>query len=136
VTFALELTLNSQDPSLETETVQHPTAGQVDHAVSMLDQRVHTMVHVKGRDWWNLLVGGGAGHYVLTIENQMTGKRHDLINRGAPEGQTVHIVAGGQEAPYPASLVVGLDVALIAVRRFVIEGIPEPSLDWITEQSA
>lgn len=107
----------------------------VEQVIDRMDQWLHTEASLLGKDWWFALIGGGSGAYLVSIENQMTGIRFQLVDPDRSEVEMVEIVAGGQRGRSPARMVVGTDAALRAARHFAETGEPDPALHWVEEQS-
>ena len=116
--------------SLTEDRWENPSIEVVEEAIRHLDQRTHTNVTVDGNDWWFIMIGGGDGRYVVSIENQMTGKVFDLMAETRSGEEQVALVTGGQRGLFDPRLVTDLDSALRAARRFVDDGLPDPTLTW------
>ena len=137
MTFATELAADRrEDGSTEYDEWRPVEPSLVDEVIGRMDQHRHTETTLEGPDWWFALIGGGAGAYVVSIENQMTGVPYQLVNPLRSDEESVEVVTGGQLGRVAARLVVGRDVAVQAARRFAEIGKPDPSLEWIAEHSA
>jgi hypothetical protein len=112
-------------------TVDTPTPSDVAAAVRALDQRHHTEIVVTGHDGQYLAVSGGAGRYVVHLGSDEHDDAIVVLAADAPSGQEP-MVMGGRTRVVPRSRVVDLESALRAVRSFVADGRPDPSLRWAT----
>ena len=113
--------------------IKQPSPDQIEQAVRELNGDNKTLVPVGIGGEAHLAVGGGAdGQYVVyaTFDNQTF---HNLLGH-ADEAGTVLLNVGGQEGEYPANTVVGIDVALVAVKSFSRDRGLDPSLNWREEQ--
>lgn len=115
---------------------QSPDSTRIAAVISRMDQWNHTETTLRGADWWFALIGGGSEAYIVSIENQMTGLRFDLVDPEGSEEESIDIVAGGQKGRYPPRLVVGQEEAVRAALYFAETGEPDPALHWIEEHSA
>lgn len=136
MTFATELAADRREEGRTEYDEWRPVEPNlVDEVVGRMDQRRHTETTLEGPNWWFALIGGGAGAYVVSIENQMTGVRYQLIDPLQSDDKSVDVVTGGQLGHFAARLVVGPDTAVQAARHFAETGEPDPALEWIEEQS-
>lgn len=137
MTFATELAADRRDDGrVEYDEWRPVEPGLIDEVVGRMDQQRHTETTLEGPDWWFALIGGGSGAYVVSIENQMTGVRFQLIDPLQSEEDLLEVVTGGQRGRFPARLVVERDSAVRAARHFAETGKPDPGLHWVEEQSA
>jgi|GEM_PF-3623560 len=70
--------------------------------LSKLDGNQHTMLSLKRKDGWQLIIGGGPAHYIITLgdgEKQLT-----FLNINGDEATDVEVCAGGQFGQFPETL--------------------------------
>lgn len=136
MTFATELAADRrEDGRTEYDEWRPVQPALVEEVVGRMDQHRHTETTLEGPDWWFALIGGGAGAYVVSIGNQITGVRYQLVNPRRSEEESVDVVTGGQPGHFAARLVVGSETAIQAARHFSETGKPDPALQWVEEQS-
>ena len=124
-----------EEGKVEYERWETVDGGLIEQIVGRMDQRRHTETTLRGEDWWFVLLGGGAGSFVVSVENQMTGVRYQLINPHPQSSVPSEVVTGGQLGRFDPSLVVSSEDAVRAARHFASTGRPDPELRWIEEQS-
>lgn len=136
MTFATELAADRRDHGrVEYDEWRSVEPALVQQIVERMDQYRHTETTLEGPDSWFALIGGGRGAYVVSIENQMTGVRYQLVDPLRSEEETVEVVTGGQRGRFAAPLVVNRNAAVQAARHFAETGEPDPALHWVQEQS-
>jgi hypothetical protein len=133
--FVTELRADSRDnPRVDYETREDPSLELIEDVIRRMDQRRHTEVTLSGRDWWFMQIGGGTDRYVVSIENQMSGIRYQLIDSARPDSAGVEVVTGGQLGRFPSRLITNLDNTLKAASHFADTGEPDAQLSWVEEQ--
>lgn len=132
MSFASDLQADRRNgAAVEEEEWHSADPGLIEEVIGRMDQKRHTETTLTGSDWWFILIGGGAGAYVVSIENQMTGALYQLVDPTRSEEEKVGIVAGGQRGEYPGRLVVDRETATRATLHFADTGNPDPSLTWV-----
>jgi hypothetical protein len=137
MSFATEIRADRRENGkVEYDTWDRTDPAFIEEVIRRMDQRQHTETTISGPDWWFIIIGGGSGSYVVGIENQMSGVLYQLVDPAKSEHEMVEVVTGGQLGQFPSRLVVGLDEAVEAAKHFAETGKPEPSLNWVEEQTA
>jgi hypothetical protein len=101
----------------------------VERALERLDARRWTTLSIGGPDELHLMIGGGAGQYVIYAGSAGEEELWNLVS-AKPEEAVVMLTIGGQEGDYPARQVVGLEEARTAARTFFLTGALDLSLRW------
>jgi len=70
--------------------------------LSKLDGNQHTLLSLEREDGWQLMIGGGPTHYIITLGNGE--KQLTLLNINGDETTDVEICAGGQFGQFPETL--------------------------------
>ncbi|MCX2584179.1 Imm1 family immunity protein [Pedobacter sp. MR22-3] len=96
---------------------------------NQLDQKQFTQI-ILGGDNDHLIVGGGKGNYVCTFSTNNNDEFYNLINKAASENEDIDLVTGGQEGTFPATIVVGEDAALKALKYYFENQKMNPDLTW------
>lgn len=92
-----------------------------------LDGKHHTLLSIERGDGWQLMIGGGASRYIITLgngEENLTFK-----NSLGDESNMVELCAGGQFGEYPESLCANYDQAAHVVSLF-LNG-QERLIEWV-----
>jgi hypothetical protein len=92
-----------------------------------LDGKKHTLLSIERGDGWQLMIGGGASRYIITLgngEENLTFK-----NSLGDESSMVELCAGGQFGEYPESLCANYDQAAHVVSLF-LNG-QERLIEWV-----
>jgi hypothetical protein len=108
-----------------------PGWSDVQSAVAALDADQHTLVAVEGWGKSEMLIGGGAGKYIVSIATNPD-RLFTLINADGQTTEYVRLKAGGQTANYPANEVVDFEKAIQAAGWFCEHNEPDPGLNWKT----
>jgi hypothetical protein len=101
----------------------------VEGAILKLDGKSRTMVCFGDTDGRHLCVGGGKDVFIVFVA--LGGDLfRTLINPAGPSTTNVTLVAGGQQAEYPARQCVPLLLALSAAKTFFAAETADPNLQW------
>jgi len=116
----------------------HPTPAQVLGAVHQLDGKVHTEVSLTrdapDEEWESLTISGGPDYFLVSGEAR-DGSFVQLTTPGAPTGQTVSLVCGGQLSEFALRDIVTGDKILAVIQQFfdgLSNSLPAP---WVVEVS-
>lgn len=101
---------------------------EVEAAIRTLDQQRRTSVILGDRDGPQLIIGGGAGRYVVSIA--WPDDEAVTLTRPVTRPGSVTLVAGGSEGVFREHEVVNLEAALAAARYFFDQRAPAPDLAW------
>lgn len=114
------------------EETDEPTWEQVERAFQSLDARRHTMLTLEAdEEDHGLIVGGGGGLYVVTVHRYP--EIFTLTSAETDAGEAVRLTIGGQEGIFAKNLCVGVDQALLAMRRYFETCELERSMRWVAE---
>jgi hypothetical protein len=108
--------------------VEAPSWDQVDEAIRSLDASRHTLLSLEGQADDVLLIGGGAGRYVVIY--QVRADTFWNLHSDAADGGTILLTCGGQEGDFLSEQVVGIEVAKSAARTMFSVGGIAGSLNW------
>jgi hypothetical protein len=111
--------------------IRAPGVDDVLRLFQKLDASVHTHLALEARDGTNLVIGGGAGRYVVYVATPDQ-QFWNLLSEPSKTG-VVLLHVGGQEGDFPARQVVGEQQALLAARTFLSDGKLDPTLIWERE---
>jgi len=125
-----KLVTDSWNERLVEETAQEsPSWDDVVAAIKRLDADKRTLVAADGWGETQMLIGGGAGRYVVWVrtsdEEQFT-----LINDNAEATGRALLNAGGQVGNYPSQEIVDYETAVQAANWFYEHNEPAPQLVW------
>ncbi len=95
--------------------------------VLKLDGKVHTLVMFDRNDGWQLMVGGGPDHYIVTLGGE--DENLTLHNENGDGTKEVEICAGGQYGDFSEIICVDIEQSKLAVKAFFES--TERDLDWI-----
>jgi len=110
------------------EEFDNPSQGDFDRALDNMDARIHTMVTLQTEDQRQMIIGGGAGQYVVCAT---FGKDEFWsLLRPEPGESIVMLNAGGQEGDYPERQVVDKERARRAAHAFLVTRELDPALLW------
>lgn len=110
-------------------TIINPPWSAVEGAIRNLNGHTATIVTLSARDGANMMIGGGAvGQYVVFVSRD--GRTYCSIQNAEKAAGSTMVVVGGQEGAYRSELIVGLDAALIAAKRFWQDGGLAKSFVW------
>ncbi|AJQ86591.1 hypothetical protein ADT26_14385 [Xanthomonas oryzae] len=111
------------------EVRQGAFAKSFDFDVESLDQCLDAVRRMNGGDrtlisfsvdGLSIMVGGGDGQYVVTMESDES--IVNVVNSSASGDEFVEITVGGQACEYPDIYVVGLDQVEAALRHRIFNG--------------
>lgn len=111
------------------EEIEDPTWEAVEAAVRAMDNDTRTEVLLTQGEMDYLLVGGGAGRYVVSVQRPdeaLTMRNPSAASRD----DKVTLVSGGQAGEYEAAMVVSLDLVLQAAHAYLQSGREDPRLTW------
>ncbi len=112
-------------------SIENVAWGDVDAAIRNLDGGCYTQVLVRSPDQSDLIIGGGAGRYNVTIA---TADDRFLVLKDPTKPNGVEdLIAGGQRGQYPSQTVVNLDSVLQAARVYLELGTPDSAQQWLEE---
>jgi Immunity protein Imm1 len=103
----------------------------VDEAIEQLDGKRKTMVIVHGEGEKQLVVGGGAGGYVVYVSFN-DDKFWNLASKTPKEGKALLFI-GGQEGEYPGSTIVTKEQARAAAHVFMDAEALDPAQKWLEQ---
>jgi hypothetical protein len=114
--------------STEDWELDNPSPADVDEALDRLDASAYTMMSLECPNGRHLMIGGGAGQYVVsaTLETE----RFWVLLRAEPARGTVFLNTGGQEGDFPASQVVAKAQAHQAAHVFLETGEMDEDQQW------
>jgi Immunity protein Imm1 len=100
----------------------------VERALNRLDAHEYTIIAIQADGEAHLVIGGGAGHYVVyaTFDNN---EFWNLLS-AQTSARVVLLNVGGQEGDYLTKQVVTVDLAVAAAKTFFLHGELDPSLLW------
>ncbi|WFU04558.1 hypothetical protein QA648_27655 (plasmid) [Rhizobium sp. CB3171] len=84
--------------------------------LSKLNGKQHTLLNLEREDGWQVMVGGGPIHYVVTLGNG--DDNLTLENPVGNQSTIVELCAGGQYGEYSETICVGQERAVNAVSLF------------------
>ena len=115
--------------SVEETGKESPSWDDVVAAIKGLDADKRTLVAADGWGETQMLIGGGAGKYVVSVstsdEEQFT-----LINCNVKGSDRVLLNAGGQTGNFPSQEIVDYETAIQAANWFYEHNEPAPQLVW------
>ncbi len=108
--------------------VVDPTPLALTELIRRLDADAWTEVTVSAAQDRYLMIGGGAGQYVVCAALDDSAFWNLVSNEQA--SGTVYVTAGGQKGDYPARHVVGFEQANAAARAFLADQRLDPEQTW------
>ncbi|MEO0479454.1 MAG: Imm1 family immunity protein [Planctomycetota bacterium] len=111
--------------------IASPTETDFRRALTTLDARERTLLSLTRDESTVLMVGGGAGQYVVTAS--VRPDEHWALRGSAPAYGEIELTAGGQPGLFDASQVVDFDQALLAGLWFLASGALDPRQEWVSE---
>ena len=109
--------------------VDRPSEDQILAALDALDALRHTLLTLEGGDGGILMIGGGAGRYVVTYQPGED-EFWNLHSDAPPGGPEVVLNCGGQEGGYPPDQVVGVEAARAAALMLLALSGVDVELGW------
>ncbi|WP_413372200.1 hypothetical protein [Paenibacillus taichungensis] len=73
-----------------------------------------------------MMIGGGAGEYVVTVESDV--EIRNLIDSGQDEEDFTELTVGGQACEYPTTYLVNLEMVKMAIMEIFFE--TSAQLNW------
>jgi hypothetical protein len=109
--------------------VDQPSWDQILAAIDALDAERHTLLTLTGGGGDTLMIGGGAGRYVV-IHQPGEDQFWNLHSDAPAGGLQVVLNCGGQEGDYPPDQIVGIATARAAARTLFDVGGIDAGLGW------
>jgi hypothetical protein len=115
--------------SVEETAKESPSWDDVVAAIKCLDADKRTLVAADGWGETQMLIGGGAGKYVVSVSTSDE-ELFTLINSDAKASDRVLVNAGGQTGNFPSQEIVDYETAIQAANWFYEHNEPAPQLVW------
>ncbi|MBO9872940.1 hypothetical protein J7370_05980 [Xanthomonas sp. D-93] len=124
------ISIDSRNGTMNNENIfETEDFEKVFELVDRLDGNRHTLVSIEKSDGSQMLVGGGAGKYIVTMTSSDFKNFH--LENGEKKGGLVEICAGGQFGEYDKNMVVSIDLVKSAIKQFF--GRTTPNLSWVSD---
>ena len=115
--------------SVEETTKESPSWDDVVAAIKRLDADKRTLVAADSWGETQMLIGGGAGKYVVSV-SRSDEELFTLINSDAKANDRVLLNAGGQTGNFPSQEIVDYETTIQAANWFYKHNEPAPQLVW------
>jgi hypothetical protein len=112
-------------------TIDPATEASVDEALNNLDAKAFTMLTIQRGDGAHLVVGGGAGRYVV-YASVARDEFWSLLRSDRADG-IVLLNVGGQEGDFPAQQVVEIGQARAAAQSFLASCQLDSTQRWVKQ---
>ena len=113
----MRLTIDSRDGVHNRDAVVFHAGEQVAMVwLSKLNGKQHTLLSLDRDDGWQLMVGGGPLHYVITLSDKS--QNLTFRNPSGDETVTVEVCAGGQYGDFPETFCANYEQAKNIISLF------------------
>jgi hypothetical protein len=112
------------------EFIMTPPWPVVELAVRGLNGATKTIVCIEGPPPAHMNIGGGsANRYVVSLTRNT--EQYFVLQNPVATSELVDLTVGGGTSKYPVSMLVPLEMALMAAKVFTETGLAAPGLPWV-----
>lgn len=112
------------------EFIMTPLWPVVEVAVRGLNGSTKTLVCIEGPPPMHMNIGGGNGNrYVVSLTRDAD--QYFVLQNPVATSELVDLTVSGGTSKYPVSMLVPLEMALIAAKVFTETGLAAPGLPWV-----